>query len=290
MSVQFEPDFQYLDKTLNRNAQEKYILSIQFALDGFSFLFLDVERKKFTGLETYSFKNMDSDIRFCKTFDSFFAANPWLNGPFKDVFVIYESAKSTLVPEPLFDETEKGLFLKFNHAVSSYEQVVSNYLRNAEAYQVFTLPDCLKFRLDKIFRNKKVLHHSVPLIESIIINYKNQPLDNSIFLNVRKKHIDVLTFNKEGLSFFNSFYAPEPEDMLYYLLFVMDQLSFNPEEVQLILTGNIKRFSAHYDLLSSYVRNILFDIRTQAFDYSYVFDNVPSHFYYTLFNVNVIQV
>ena len=290
MNVQFEPDFQYIDETLNRNAQEKYILSIQFALDGFSFLFLDVERKKFTGIESYTFRNIDSDIRFCKLFDRFFEANPWLSGPFRDVIVIYESAKSTLVPEPLFDETEKGLFLKFNHAVSSYEQVVSNYLRNVEAYQVYTLPDCLKYRIDKIFKQKKILHHSVPLIESIFINYKNQDLSNTIFLNVRKKYIDVVIFNNQGLRFFNSFYAPEPEDMLYYLLFVTEQLGLNPEEVQLVLTGTIKKVSNHSELLYTYVRNIIFDNHTQAFGYSYVFDNLPAHCCYTLFNVNLVQV
>lgn len=290
MAEHIVPGIQYHDETLNKNAQEKYVLSIQFALDGFSFLFLDAERKKFTGLETYTLKNVESDIKFCKLLDTFFEENPWLSGPFKDVLVIYESRKSTIIPEPLYDETEKSLFLKFNHVVSSYEQVISNFLPNVDAYQVFALPDCFKYRLDKYFRKKTILHHSVPLIESIIINNKNRHLDNTLFLNVRDKQIDIVACHKDGLKFFNSFYAPAPEDVIYYLLFVMEQLGYNPEEVELQLSGNIKKFSKHYELIYNYVRDVNFEIRTQVFKYSYVFDNVPAHFHYTLFNSHILQV
>lgn len=290
MAEHLVPGIQYHDETLNKNAQEKYVLSIQFALDGFSFLFLDAGRKKFTGLETYTFKNVESDIKFCKLLDVFFEGNPWLSGPFKDVLVIYETPKSTLVPEPLYDETEKSLFLKFNHVVSSYEQVLSNYLPNIDAHQVYALPDCLKYRLDKIFRKKTILHHSVPLIESAFINYKNQHLDNTLFLNVRNNQIDIIAYHRDGLKFFNSFYAPAPADVVYYLLFVMEQLGYNPEEVQLLLMGNIKKFSEYYELIYDYVRDIQFEMRTQVFNYSYVFDNVPAHFYYTLFNSHILQV
>ncbi len=290
MSTGFTPDFEYADETLNKEAQEKYVLSIQFALDGFSLLFLDAERKKFTGLEGYSLKNAESDIRFCKILDSFIEQNAWLKGPFKDVFVLYESAKSTLVPEPLFDETEKSLFLKFNHTASSYEQVISNYLKNTGAYQVFTMPDCLKFRIDKTFKKKRILHHSVPLIESLSIQHKNQRTDNTIFLHFRKQYVDIVIFNNEGLLYYNAFYTPGEEDALYYLLFVMEQLRFNPEETELMLTGNVQKQSRQYELLRSYVRYISFDMRTQAFGYSYVFDKIPDHQYFTLFNSHIIQI
>ncbi len=290
MSTGFIPDFEYADKTLNKEAQEKYVLSIQFALDGFSFLFLDAERKKFTGLEGYSLKNVESDIRFCKVLDVFLQQNTWIKGPFKDVFVLYESAKSTLVPEPLFDETEKNLFLKFNHTASSYEQVASNHLKNTGAYQVFTLPDCLRFRIDKTFKRKSILHHSVPLIESLSIQHKNQRTDNTIFIHFRKQYIDIVIFNNEGLLYYNAFYTPGEQDVLYYLLFVMEQLRFNPEETELVLLGNIRKQSSQYELLRTYVRNISFDMRTQAFGYSYVFDKIPDHEYYTLFNSHIIQI
>lgn len=290
MTEHFKPDIQYIDESLKKDAPEKYILSIQFALDGFSFLLLDAERKKFVGLESYKFQNMENNIRFCKMFDEFVNSNSWIQGAFKDVFVIYESPKSTLIPEPLYDETEKVLLLNFNHQVSSYEQVVSNRLRNVEAYQIFAVPDCLKYRTDKVFRNKTILHHSTPLIESLLISYKNKSVENKVFLNIRSNHMDIVILKPDGLRLFNSYYCPQPEDMIYYLLFVLEQMSFNPEEVDLVLLGNIKKYSKDFELLYSYVRNVSFDSRTSAFAYSYVFDNIPDHFFYTLFNVNISQV
>lgn len=287
MNESFVPDYKYRDEALNTANTERYVLSIQFALDGFSFAVLSRELGKFLALETFSMKDTDTSIKFCKKLDAFFESYSWLKNPFHDVYVLFESPKSTLVPEPLFDESEKGLFMNFNQELSAYEQLRSDYLKNTDAYLIYTLPDCFKYRIDRYIREKHLLHFASPLIESLLITYKNKDVSNKVFLHVRRSFLDIIILNSQGLRFFNSFQYSMPEDLIYYLLFVFDQLEFNPEDVELQLMGDIRKLSREYELLYTYVRNVDFESPTSRFGYSYVFDKVPGHMYYNLFNVNI---
>jgi hypothetical protein len=75
-----------------------------------------------------------------------------------------------------------------------------------------------------------------------------------------------------------------PEDIAYYLIFVFEQLNLNPEEITLVLMGSVDRYSPVYDLLFRYIRNIDFAARNDSISYSYIFNEVPDHFYFSLLN------
>ncbi len=287
MNEPFVPDSTYRDEALNYSKTDRYVLSIQLSLDGFSFSVLDSELKKFLALETFPLKKVETSIQFCKRLDQFIEEYSWIKNYFHKIYLLYETPKATLIPEPLFENSEKGLYLHFNHEVTTYEQIRSDFLKNTEAYQVYCIPDCLKYRVDKYFKKAELLHFSTPLIESLLISNKNQDVTNKVFLNVRNQYLDIVILNDEGLRFFNSFFYSAPEDFIYYLLFVLEQLGFNPEDVDLRLMGNIKKFSKEYEMLFTYVRNLSFEPRTTSFKYSHVFDKLPHHFYYNLFNVNI---
>jgi len=287
MNEIFAPDSTYRDEALNLSKTDRYVLSIQLALDGFSFSVLDIELKKFLALETFSFSDVETSIQFCKKLDRFIEEYSWIKNRFHKLYFLYESPKATLIPEPLYEGSEQGLYLNFNHNVTNYEQIRADFLKNVEAYQIYSIPDCLKYRLDRNFKNYELFHFSAPLIESLIISNKNKDVTNKVFLNVRSRYLDIIILNDQGLRFFNSFYYSTPEDFIYYLLFVLEQLGFNPEDVDLRLLGKIRKFSGEYEMLFTYVRNVSFEPKTSAFGYSYVFDKVPDHFYYTLFNMNI---
>jgi len=280
----------YQDMSLNFSTPEKYILSIRISPDGFSFSILDGLKSKFVGFHSFTFGTADSSIKLCKEIDFIYENNKWLQGDFRKVFVLIETPKSTLIPEPLFEASEKELYLKFNHTINSYEQIVVDFLKNVDAYNVFAIPDCLKYRIQKYYKRYKIVHYSTPLIESLLINNKNINLDKTVFLNMREKNMDIVILKDQRLRYFNSFHYQSKEDILYYLLFVLEQLGYNPEEVEVKLIGNIKKVSEEYDLLFQYIRNISFEERTGVFAYSYVFDKVASHFNYTLFNVNICEL
>jgi hypothetical protein len=125
------------------------------------------------------------------------------------------------------------------------------------------------------------------LIESIWGNYKNHIRNDHIFVHLRENNFDLLVFDRKQLKYCNSFLIKAPEDLVYYLVFVMEQLDLNPEDSEVTLIGAIDRGSPGYGLLSRYIRNLDFSSRNDSYSYSYVLDDLPGHFYFPLLNLGL---
>ena len=66
----------------------------------------------------------------------------------------------------------------------------------------------------------------------------------------------MLYFKNKKLLFFNSFDYKSKEDILYFLLFSLSELSLNPDNIHLVCCGLIDLDSELYGLLYTYIRNI----------------------------------
>jgi len=102
------------DEALTKAETRKYILSIQVSLNGFSFSLFNSETNKFLSIESVSLKYVKNTTDVCSLIKSFCAEHSWMNQEFESVRIIFESSKSTLMPAPLFEESEKDVYSKFN--------------------------------------------------------------------------------------------------------------------------------------------------------------------------------
>jgi hypothetical protein len=95
---------------------------------------------------------------------------------------------------------------------------------------------------------------------------------------------DLVIFDGRQLTYFNSFSFQNPDDVVYYLIFVLEQLKFNPESMPLVLLGNVEKGGALFELLYRYIRHIEFGRRNETYKYSYLFGQVPPQLNYPLMN------
>jgi len=284
----------HVDKALSKFATENYKLSFQLSTNGFSFSVLEVNRNKLLSVESYELDKPES-ISSSVTHESvvllaieeLFFQFKWIGEKFAAVNFIIESDKSTLIPMPLFDPSEINTYLKFSHIVSKDEDIISNSMINLEAFNIFSIYKNLREKITSMFPDSTISNISNTLIEGILINYKNQNIKNKVFVNVRNSYFDVIIIHGKRLIFFNSFKYKTKEDFIYFLIFVFEQLRINPEEVELVLLGNIRKNSPLYEIAYNYVREISFARRSELIKYSYVFDDVPEHFFYNLLNSNL---
>jgi hypothetical protein len=68
--------------------------------------------------------------------------------------------------------------------------------------------------------------------------------------------MELTYFLKNKLMFYNRFDFATKEDVIYYLLFTIDQLKLNPEEIPVVITGNISEDNDNYKIIYKYVRNV----------------------------------
>jgi len=273
------------DKALNRQHTKEYSLSIQVSPDGFSFCILDTIRNKYSGLERYDFQNIQSTQELADATEHVINESDWLHPKYKSVKVLFEGQQMSLIPKPLFDEKHAADYLRFNHLPGANDKIRYDQLSNLDAVNIFAVPGDLLEIFHKLFRGVPVNHFSSALIENLLIRNKNIDEGQMVFANVRKHWLDIIVLDGRKLLFFNSFHYRTREDFAYYLIYVMEQLELNPEKAILMLLGEILRASEIYNIIFKYVRNIEFIARSSDYAFSYVFDDIPGHFYYNLLNL-----
>jgi len=203
--------------------------------------------------------------------------------PYQRTRIIVENNKSTLIPEPLFDPSEISSYLSVTVDLAGQERYFSDRLNQLEIINIYAITENLARNIDLVFPKKQLLHISTILIDSIWMNFKNQLTGIHLYIYVRNENLNLLVFDKNQLIYSNAFHYKAPEDFIYFVIFVMEQLDLNPEEVPVTLMGMIDRDSPLFELLYRYVRNIDFASRNDARTFSYVFDDLPGHRYYPLF-------
>ena len=231
----------------------------------------DQVKKKFILLESYG--NSLADLG---------NVVPLLRLPYHDTRIIIENNKSTLIPEPLFDPQEISSYLPLTVEMTEHERYFHDRLDQLEIINIYSMTEKAAGDIDLVFPDQRRSHISTVLIESIWMNYKNRLTGSRLFIYIRNEDFNLLIFDKNQLIYSNAFHFRTPEDFIYFVIFVMEQLDLNPEEVPVTLLGMIDRDSVLFELLYRYVRNIDFAARKESEEFSYVFNDLPEHQYYPL--------
>jgi hypothetical protein len=268
-----EKIFSQFDESFRPGEPQRYSFVAEIEKNKFNFTVREVEKNKFLGAGSLH-----------HPFEESVRTTEWIKNSFHSRRIIIANQRSTLIPAVLFSEAEKYDYLDFNMERAEDDVVLYDWLENLGIYNVFSIPGRLQKEIKSIFPDARVCHVSSILMETLYLNYKNLMGTGKVFLNVRDEEFDLTIFNGKQLRYFNSFPFKVADDLVYYLIFVMEQMNLNPEETPLILMGAAEKKSTLFEMLFRYIRNIEFATRNDSFDYSYVLNDIPGHFYYTLFN------
>jgi hypothetical protein len=270
MSEQLHTILSRSDETFDVAHAQRYDLIFELGEKSFGYSILDKEKHRFIAIGYY--RNHLADV---------VTQVPLLSAPFRAVKGIIGSSRFTLIPETLYEEEEKEKYFSFLHEREPGDTVCADRLEHLGIWSVYSIPGHWRRDIEKVFQKAETSHISTVLIRSLWMSVKNMT-GRKVFLNLREGQFDVLVFDGRMLMYCNAFHFITPEDIAYYLIFVFEQLNLNPEEVGLALLGNIDRYSPVYDLLFRYIRTIEFAGRNEGNSYSYLFNEIPDHAYYSL--------
>ncbi|KAF0131313.1 MAG: hypothetical protein FD155_977 [Bacteroidetes bacterium] len=284
MITSSRPFISRYDKAFKEDHTRNYHLTIRLSPDGFSFVVFSLDKNRYLGLEAFNIKQLDNAVKMAAALDEISMIRQWITYPFHSVLVIIDHAQNTIVPNPLYEEKEKGVYLAFNQPFQDNCRIQSDAMKAADAHNIFYLSNPLMEKIKDIWANSRVVHIQSVLIESLLIAQRNKATEQTAFVHVRNDSFDLVVLKNEKLSFVNNFRFNTPEDFVYFLLFSMDQLRLNPETVLVVLSGMIEKGSANYDILYQYIRNLSFAERNTSFEYSYMLEELPVHQHFVLYN------
>ena len=230
-------------------------LSIHISLNGLSFCIIDLISKEIDFLRTYSLSKNSTPKKLLKTLKKGFKENGVLRNSFSSVKIILYNNLSTVVPEPLFDKKNALRYLKFNSKILQNDYVAYDRIFNNECVNIFIPYVNINNYIFKMFDSFVYNHYSSIILEKVKLNEKNTTTP-SLYLNININHMEITYFVKNKLVFYNRFDFNTKEDVMYYLLFTIDQLKLNPEEIPVVITGNISEDDDNYKIIYKYIRNV----------------------------------
>lgn len=272
-----------IDEAFDVKKISNFKLIIQIGVDGVELAVYDTVKSKFIAFEKHVFQNVHFFELIPDLWGFLAKSRKLIPHKYKSVECVVVNKLSTLIPNPLFEEGKSDLYLQFNSALSEGDVSLSDDLKSLDAKNVFALPQDLKNKLNALYSDVSYHHFSSALIESLLLKNKNAT-KKKVYVHVGATHFEVVFVEGKKLIFYNSFNYQSPEDFIYYLLFACDQLQLNPENVEVVLLGEVEKKSALYTIAHKYIRNLKFGARKCDAELSYQLQDLPKHYYYTVFN------
>ena len=98
--------------------------------------------------------------------------------------------------------------------------------------------------------------HTATVLLETLVKLPANGTGEICYVHLAEGQMDMTVFSGKKMQYFNSFSAGTGEDIMYYLLFAIEQLGLDPATIKLRFLGEIEAGDATYDLAARYIENI----------------------------------
>lgn len=261
------------------NRFKDYILTIQYSLDGLSFVIFDKEEQKFLSLKHY--KTSDKDITLNDILIELQEREEWKLIDFHKVNLLIENKYNSFIPRDYFNEEISEEYLKTLQIPTSNikSDIIGNTINN-----IYPIDDKIIVAVDNIRKDISIKHDSSILVDNLIKEFAERTTETRAFVNVKNNYYELIVLNNDKLIFHNYFNFNTKEDFLYFLLFTFEQIKIDNETTPLYFMGFIENNSSIINLCSRYIRNIRLINRDNDLKFVNELNKIPYYYYYTLYN------
>lgn len=257
-------------------------LSIQISLNGLSFCILDTIQNEITDLNHFHFETVTNPLQLeVAIINTLNTHKALFDQPFQEVTVSHINSLSTFVPKPLFSDQNLADYLKYNNKILSNDYVTFDVISNNDMVNVY-IP---YVNINNLFFDKygafTYKHFATVLLENIFqLSDNNQ--EATVYVHVQKGQFEIIVIKNKKLLLYNSFEYITSEDFIYYLLFTIEQLELNTNELQLYFLGAISKEDILYTVTYTYVRNVSFINKKYPFTFQDQIQHFNTHKDFTL--------
>ena len=200
------------------------------------------------------FKEYVEDSYLCENLELFIKESDINISNIINVELIVCNKLSSIVPKNLFEEKLSLDYLKFNSKLLKDDYPANDMIEEIGAVNVY-LPyvNVNNYVIEK-FGSFNYYHYSTILIKKLIKH--NSSKDLTLYANIELNNFQVLILKNRKLIYYNNFDIKEKEDILYFILFVMEQNKIDCNNDKLLLLGDIHKESDTYRLLIKFINNI----------------------------------
>lgn len=262
---------------------DHYSLVMQVGINDLQFAVIDSQDNQCMALEDYRLEGIRTVNGRLKMIRQILDDHEYLTAGFwKDVKLCLKSHKFTLVPSSLFVPENAADYLALNSEIkTSFEEV--NYYKQISigTVNVFAAESKLCRWVESVYKKKKVhvIHQGSALIESVL-KHADHVKEKSMYCHLDRGILHIIVSEDEKLLYYNQFSARKKQDLLKYIMLVVNEVEMDPKKHQVFVWGFIKQSSEEMVSLKKYIRNISFGTKPSYLKFRYVFDEIEDHHYF----------
>ena len=238
-------------------------LSIKISLSGFDLMLSKLEDNSIIDYKKYNFDKKALTENLSSKLDSFLNESKIDFSNVINVKLIISNKLSCLVPKELFDERLSLDYLKFNSKLIENDFASNDYIEELETYNVYLPFVNVNNYLVERFGPFEYYHSSTILLRKILKTTTNDSR-TLFFTNIETDSFQVIIFKNKNLLYYNDFEYQTKEDILYFLLFVIEQNKEIKSDTKLNILGGISGNDKNINFISQFIKNIV-TFKTKSF-------------------------
>ncbi|MGB1104789.1 MAG: DUF3822 family protein [Crocinitomicaceae bacterium] len=222
----------------------RHVLSMDLHTDAFRYAILDPAAKKVIKSGHHEIPSFSKD-----------KIQPFLDDPifqyeFQNYSLAAGGSRNTLIPTDLFSHTAPKDVFKLNYPLP-HDNLDYNRIPELGIVNIYELPLWIKSLFVIKFPRVKITHRSTVLLKGIF----DQPVFSpKIHLLVENDQFYYIITNRSKLIYYNRFDYKELSDIVYYLLFVLEQKELELKDFEIKVYGQSTTWdqkSAFEDLIKT---------------------------------------
>jgi Protein of unknown function (DUF3822) len=207
-------------------------------------------------------------------------AYPAWDEHFYKVVIGYSFAEKILVPDDLYKYEDAETLLNAGFGTGVHATVIAERVINLQLHTVFRIPTVLYEWAEKKFSNAQYFHTVSLLLKKNTGIYKDL-----VRIDIKSEAFSVLVFKGGKLQLAQNREYTSPEDVLYYLLKIVQHFSLSQPGVRLVLSGLIEEESTLYRELYKYFIHLEFENIPEGIKSDSVFYEHPAHYFSSMLNL-----
>ncbi len=271
----------------------QYRLSILLGQNGFSFLVTHVSSKKILVLESYKSNlsgNQHSERGWPSIGMDYFdqlKKNDLLRHSYQKVDVAVASYKITVAPHHFILGHESAV-MSAAHSLHENEEVFIEPLFDQGPVIAIAIPKYIKENCRALFPGAVMRVAPAVFVKGVFRKHSDL-IARQIFLNVFNGYFEMCVIQGSRLLYLNAFRYSAPSDVLYFVIFVLEQLGFVPSEENITLMGDISDSETVFNQLKIYCSSLRYAKHPDGVEYGETFADIHIHNYFTLLNIPLCE-
>ena len=203
----------------------------------------------------YNYKlSQNADSSFpVKKINNLFTDNEHFDPTYKETQIYVSGYGFTLVPSSIFKSDDADKLLSFNYQIKEDESIKDEHIPSIDSNIIYAYNKDLYDVVSSRFSNMKMGNFATLQIPFYLKSSEdNKPY---VYCQIYHSYFQIIIIDKSKLILYNHFNYSTAEDLLYYIVFCMEQLNLNPEFTKLRLSGDLEKDDI-LNLLKDYIRDV----------------------------------